>query len=158
MMFQEQQLSQSSRLFIQNVHTVSPGNLNFISAAIARSLAWRLALPTMEGSVASISYIEMHDDTVRKALSTINEMLVIAIADVAAMTQQFWSMRYAVAYPDTYAIGTEGNAKAAILGYGNSLSKELAAVIDADSVKFLELVNGFTRVFIDLGVFAKPTE
>ncbi len=155
-MFQQQQLSQQSRAFIQNAHTVSPGNSEQLSIAVSRAIAWKLALPTMETIHPGVSYLEMHDDTVRKTLSILNELLIIDITTILDITKQFWSMRYAVAFPSAYAISTEANPMAAILGHGNSLSQDVLDALGKDPASMLTMVNGFTRVLADLGACNAP--
>ena len=158
MMFQQQQLSQQSRLFIQNVHLASPGKSELISIAVARAIAWKLALPTMETSAPSVFYLESHDTAVRETLSRLNEMLVVDIPAILELTKQFWSMRYVIAFPPAYAIGTEADPMATLLGYSNSLSQDTIETMKFNTDTLLPWVNGFTRVFIDLGIFGKPTE
>lgn len=157
MLFTQHKLSAESRAFIQGIQTYSTGGMNFVSTAVAKAIANRLPLPQHESTQPGVEYLELHDENVRKIVGTINEVMVLNIQEILELTRSFWLTRFHVAFPSLYVMGTD-DCLGAVLGYATTISPDTLCVIKKDPVKLLESINGFTRVFCDLGFFTAVSE
>lgn len=153
-------LSQASSSFVGSNLSTGRSISAVVSIAIARSIAYRLPLPS-EKKFDYRNYYKiesMQHTKVSALLSTLNEIVTIDHDTIQRFIEALYMFRCQTAYPrETLCCVNPESAVADFFDFGCCIPADMMSLIASSSLRISVLANGFTELFKD-PVFASSLE